>query len=247
LSQLDLDPARACRGSGRPATVSAPHPLDRPVWNALASRQRHVALGDVRARRFDPRFGLFAATADASPQNLAALAALVRPRDVVALVEAEPQPHVPGFTGETHVIWQMTAARLGDAPAPTFEIVPLTDADAPQMLSLAACTKPGPFFARTHELGDFVGVKCHGELVAMAGERMKPAGFTELSGVCTAPGHHGLGYAGALSRLVARRILASGETPFLHVYAHNAGAIALYHRLGFTLRREMHLRMLTRA
>ena len=57
--------------------MTPPHPLDRPVWNALASRQMRFAVGDTRARRFDRDFGLFAAAADASPECLAALAALV--------------------------------------------------------------------------------------------------------------------------------------------------------------------------
>ena len=227
--------------------MTPPHPLDRPVWNALASRQMRFAVGDTRARRFDRDFGLFAAAADASPECLAALAALVLERGMVALVEAEPPPQIAGVTAEPHVIWQMATERLADGPSPAFEIVPLTEADAPQMIALATRTKPGPFFARTHKLGDFVGVRRDGELVAMAGERMKPDGFTELSGVCTAPGHRGLGYAGALSRVVAGRILARGETPFLHVYAHNTDAIALYQTLGFTLRREMYMQVLTHA
>ncbi len=115
----------------------------------------------------------------------------------------------------------------------------LTEADAPEMLALATATKPGPFAARTHQLGDFVGVKHEGRLVAMAGERMKPDGFTEVSGVCTDPEYRGRGYAGGLMRAVAERILARGEVPFLHVYAHNAGAIALYEALGFTFRRAL--------
>ena len=223
------------------------HPLDRPVWSALTTRQAHVALGDRRALRFDPAFGLFAAAADTSPESLAALAALVPAQDAVAVVEAEPPPPVPGVKSEIHVIWQMAAERLTGWPAPAFEIVALTEADAPQMLALATLTEPGPFFVRTHQLGDFVGVKRGGELVAMAGERMKPRGFTEVSGVCTAAAHRGLGYAAALSRLIAQRILATGETPFLHVYAHNTGAISIYQALGFSLRREMHLQILTRA
>jgi hypothetical protein len=43
------------------------------------------------------------------------------------------------------------------------------------------------------------------------------------------------------------RILAGGEIPFLHVYTHNTGAIALYQSLGFTLRREMYMGILSRA
>ena len=78
-----------------------------------------------------------------------------------------------------------------------------------------------------------MGVKEGGRLIAMAGERMKPQGYTEVSGVCTDPNHRGRGYAGALMRVVANRILARGETPFLHSYAHNTGAIGLYSSLGF--------------
>jgi len=83
--------------------------------------------------------------------------------------------------------------------------------------------------------------------VAMAGERMKAPGFTEVSAVCTHPDHRGRGHAGRLMAVVAAKILARGETPFLHVYAHNTGAIALYEKLGFRLRRALHMQVLVRA
>ncbi len=38
-----------------------------------------------------------------------------------------------------------------------------------------------------------------------------------------------------------RDMVARGETPFLHSYADNAGAIALYESLGFHIRREVHV------
>ena len=131
--------------------------------------------------------------------------------------------------------------------SPAFDIVPLSEADAPDMLALATLTEPGPFRSRTHALGDFVGVKIDGRLVAMAGERMKPTGFTEVSGVCTHPDFRGRGYAGGLMRAVAERIIARGETPFLHVYPHNEGAIALYEALGFRLRRAVTMAVLART
>jgi hypothetical protein len=228
--------------------VTTAHPLDRPVWSALSTRQAAVSLGDARALRLAPDYGLFAAAADGSAESLAALAALVPPGGAVATVGvAEPGP-VPGAATDAHLIWQMACGELTEAEAsPDLDIVPLGEADAPQMLALATLTRPGPFFARTHQLGEFVGVKGpDGALLAMAGERMKPVGFTEVSGVCTAPDHRGRGYAGALMRVVAGRILARGETPFLHSYAHNTGAIALYETLGFALRREVTMTVLTR-
>ena len=109
---------------------------------------------------------------------------------------------------------QMVAETL--AGGSDIDFLELGDADAAEMLALATLTEPGPFFTRTHRLGDFIGIRHAGRLVAMAGERMKPEGFTEVSGVCTHPDFRGRGYAGALMRVVAARIAARGEMPFLH-------------------------------
>lgn len=208
-----------------------------------------MALRRGRAVRFDPAFALFAATQDLSPESLSDLVALVAAHGDVALVEAEEPPPVPGAAVAARgVLAQMVAERpVAEGPAGDFAIVPLAEADAPQMLALALLTQPGPFFARTHQLGDFVGVKVEGRLAAMAGERMRPDGFTEVSGVCTHPDHRGRGYAAALTRQVTAAIQARGETAYLHVYAHNATAIRLYEQLGFSIRREMRMTSLTAA
>jgi predicted GNAT family acetyltransferase len=73
----------------------------------------------------------------------------------------------------------------------------------------------------------------------MAGERMQMPGFIEISAVCTHPDYRGRGYGAALMRAVGDRILSEGERPFLHAYASNTGAIALYRKLGFELRAEV--------
>lgn len=224
------------------------HPLDRPIWSALTGRQSTIALAQGSALRFSPEYGLFAVTPDYSAQSLSDLADLVRAHGDVALVEPQAPPPIPGLTVRSQALcWQMAADELNPIGKPAFEITPLSEADAPQMLELATLTAPGPFFERTHQLGRFVGVKQDGRLIAMAGERMQPPGFTEVSGVCTHPDHRGRGYAAGLMLEVAARIRARGETPFLHTYAHNTGAISLYQALGFEFRCEQVMTTLTLA
>jgi len=140
----------------------------------------------------------------------------------------------------------MIADRITPA-ARAIDFLPLGEADAAEMRALARLTRPGPFAALTHRLGGFIGVRREGRLVAMAGERMRTGGFTEVSGVCTHPDHRGQGYAGALMRVVAARMLARGETPFLHTYADNRAAIGLYESLGFRLRAPLNMAVLVRG
>ena len=204
------------------------HPLDRPVWSALTTRQRDLSIGGDLARRYDPDIGPFAAVAVDDDEHLAALSRLVADHGPVALLQRGAIPRPPGTrpTLEADGV-QLVLDRLAGVPA-TVGFESLDADDAPEMLALAKLTEPGPFEPRTHELGGFLGVKVDGRLVAMAGERMKPEGFTEVSGVCTHPDHRGRGYAAMLSTAVAERILARGETPFLHAFTTNDAAIALY-------------------
>ncbi|MBP2038972.1 putative GNAT family acetyltransferase [Streptomyces avidinii] len=126
------------------------------------------------------------------------------------------------------------AVRAGAEP----EAVPLGRADVPEMLELVGLTRPGPFLDRTVELGTYLGIRHEGRLVAMAGERMRPAGWSEISAVCTHPDHLGRGLAGRLVRAVAAAARERGDSPFLHAAASTTGAIRLYGAMGFTLRRS---------
>ena len=215
-------------------------PLARPVWSALSGPQAGFGLARGRARRFLPDVGLFAAMDEETPEAVADLAALVAAHGQAGLVEPAAPPPVPGATvASSALCWQMTARELTPGPAPDAAIAPLGEADAPEMLALAELTRPGPFFACTHRLGGFVGIRRDGRLLAMAGERLRTRGAAEVSAVCTHPDARGRGYASALMRAVAGRILARGEIPFLHAYPDNGPAVALHRSLGFEPRREL--------
>lgn len=179
-------------------------------------------------------------------ENQRALVELLVPGEPHILLQARPSPIPPGveLVEEAFGV-QMVAMRTINAPKPD-EAIPLGDPDAAEMLALAELTKPGPFRARTHCLGNFWGIRRDGLLVAMAGERMKVPGMTEVSGVATHPDWRGQGFARALSAFVASEITRRGETPFLHAFADNASAIRLYESLGFAIRSEMRVQILVR-
>jgi predicted GNAT family acetyltransferase len=221
------------------------HPLDRPVWSALTTRQSHLAQGDRRAAlRFPPEMEPFGATPDNTPEQLSALGALTANDSGVAMVERFAIAPPPGLIAMIEEpVHQMTAARIGD-PSHDLDIIPLGEGDAPQMRALAELTQPGPFHARTHELGDFVGIREGGRLIAMTGERLRVPGFTEISAVCTHPDARGRGLAAILMRVVAAKIVARGEQLFLHVYPQNKGAISVYEKLGFRHRADVRLTVL---
>ncbi|MBB6425910.1 GNAT family N-acetyltransferase [Sphingopyxis sp. JAI128] len=219
------------------------HPLDRPVWSMLTGRQAHLAEGDARAVRIDRGYGVFGAAADAGAEAQAALAALVPDDGEIWIVEGERWP-VPGGTREVKraLLAQMVADGAPPAPrAGESEIIVLGETDAAEMAALADHAKPGPWGARTHRYGPFFGIREQGRLLAMAGQRILVPGMAEVSGVATWEDCRGRGLARTLIGHVMRAMVARGETPFLHSYADNAGAIALYKSLGFRIRREVHV------
>jgi predicted GNAT family acetyltransferase len=140
---------------------------------------------------------------------------------------------------------------IWDAPPPDgpddprIELLP--ERAAAEMAALATATEPGPWGSKTYRYGEYFGIRICRKLAAMAGERMRLAGLAELSGVSTWPEFRGQGLASVLVRRVVRGFLERGETPFLHCYAANVGAVALYERLGFRTRARMTFTILALA
>ena len=220
-----------------PAVAAAGHPLDDPVRAALTGPQAGFAEQRGRVLRFRADVAVFGTL---PPQPSAAdwrdAADLAGPGGtLVVLAELTPPPDwetVAVLPSVQMVDEGMTAAADGEA-------VPLHAADVPEMLDLVARTRPGPFRPATIELGGYLGIRRDGRLVAMAGQRMRPPGWTEISAVCTDDQFRGQGLGSRLIRAVAAGIRARGETPFLHTVADNTTAIQLYETLGLRLRRRL--------
>jgi ribosomal protein S18 acetylase RimI-like enzyme len=229
-----------------PVSDLSTHPLDHPIWNALTTRQQALAEGGALARRYPPAVAPFADMADMSPPSFAALAALMSGSDLAVLFTPDPVTPPAKFKVLLAKTGEQMIGTPAESPGRGVEIVTLGATDVPAMMELTELTKPGPFNVRTPELGTFLGIRIDGQLAAMAGERMKPAHYTEITAVCVHPAHRGRGYGQILLAAIARRITERGEIPFLHVFTDNHSAIALYRRQGMEIRRRLHVTVLQR-
>jgi ribosomal protein S18 acetylase RimI-like enzyme len=214
------------------------HPLDNPVFAALTGPQASFAVRHGNAVRYQLAVSPFTGLPDhPSAADWADAAGLAGPGEGLLLVGPAAVPPAGWEVLVAREGVQMVAEDLDSADDP--EAVPLGAADAAEMVELTGRTKPGPFLPQTFELGRYLGLRREGRLVAMAGERMRPPGFSEISAVCTDEGWRGHGFAARLTRAVAAGVTARGETPFLHAAADNVNAIRLYKTLGFVHRRDV--------
>lgn len=210
--------------------------LDHPAWTSLQGAHKQFAQTHGDAARYQPDVAPFVAVSDTPGSNVwADLFALMGAGGTATLIDP-PQPWPAGWevvgTGQGVQMVEESVVGVHDA-----ETVELVATDVPEMLDLVARTKPGPFLPRTIELGRYLGIRRDGRLVAMAGERVQPPGWTEISAVCTDEAYRGQGLGARLVRAVAAGIHDRGDRAFLHAHATNASAIRLYESLGFVLRR----------
>lgn len=223
------------------------HILDRPIWSALTTSHAQFAEGSGLVRRYPPSIIPFAQAENDDPESLSALSGLFGPGDELIVAQAAPIVTPRGLAA---IVEAAGVQMIADRAMPEIEdprIEKLGEADAEEMLALAVLTKPGPFTLRAQALGDFWGIKEEGRLIAMAGVRFRQPGLHEISGLCTHPDVRGRGLGRLMMEFMSGRIFARGEQPYLHTYADNAGAIALYERLGFRLRSPMNITMFSRV
>jgi ribosomal protein S18 acetylase RimI-like enzyme len=211
--------------------------LDNPAYWSLTGAHAHLAERRGNVLRYQADVSPFLGIPDPlEPGDWDDLLTLVGPGGLVPLTRT-PDEIPAGW----EVVMSGPGVQLVDdglKDAPDEEAIRLGPADVPEMLALVGATQPGPFLPRTVEMGTYLGIRRDGELVAMAGERLHPPGWTEISAVCTAVAFRGHGLATRLVRAVAHGIRQRGETPFLHAAATNTNAIRLYLSIGFRLRRR---------
>jgi ribosomal protein S18 acetylase RimI-like enzyme len=218
--------------------VTNPHALDQPTRSALEGPHSAFAERKGRVLRYPPDVcPFYGMPDDPDERDWADLAELAGPGGLVGLSATWlpfPAHWEAAFSAEG--VQLVAGEQPGHDVVADDEIIRLGRGDVPQMLDLVQRTKPGPFRTRTIELGTYLGIRRDGRLVAMAGERIHPPGYCEISAVCTDEEWRGRGFGSRLTLAVAAAIRARGETPFLHAVATNATAIRLYEQLGFKLR-----------
>lgn len=210
--------------------------LENPAYAALHGPHERFARVRGRVRRYEDDVAPFLALPSSpSAQDWRDAAELLAP-GAYAAIRRDGARLPSGWRAlQSFDLVQMVGERVAGAECP--EATLLGPADVPEMLELVARTEPGPFLARTIELGDYLGIRRGGALAAMAGERFRPDGWTEISAVCTAPEHRGQGLASCLVGALIASIERRSEGVFLHVLASNVAAIRLYEQLGFRVSR----------
>jgi ribosomal protein S18 acetylase RimI-like enzyme len=235
-----MSPRSESRQRGR---IDGVEPLDNPVWHALCGPHATLAEGSGGARRYRREYTEFAAVVDGTDADAwHALGDLVGPGGFALLVTDDAPPAgwlLVGAFPVRQMVFDREAEPIEAAIASdgNASVQPLDASDAAAMTALIAATEPGPWSTRTHELGEFVGIRVDGRLVAMAGQRMRLPHAVEISAVCTDPAYRGCGYAGVAVTAITARTAASGLLPFLHVRDDNIAAIRVYERLGYRTRR----------
>jgi len=219
------------------------HMLDNPIFNALETCQTHFAETYGVVRRFPAEVTPLGGFPEPNAEGFACVRGLLAAGGGLGLflpdrIEA-PEGLEIMLEGALLQMILENDARL-EPNRKSYDFIELGEADVPEMVELATLTKPGPFGTRTREMGKYLGIRKDGKLVAMAGERLKLPGYTEISAVCTHPDHLGHGYAGFLMTILAERIRERHEIPILHVRPENTRAVQLYERLGFKHRLLSH-------
>ena len=214
--------------------------LINPVFHALSGRDSHLGAGTEKVKYFFEEVSPFASFEEGYSKGFDELYEML-PSKCGVLLNNPERIEIPANWKILLDIAGVQMIHKKHVPHEysRFNIVPLTKENVPEMVALAALTKPGPFASRTIEFGYYHGIFENDRLAAMTGQRMHVDRFNEVSAVCTHPDFLGKGYATALTQHQVNLIYEQGYQPFLHVRGDNTRAIRVYERLGFEISRPM--------
>jgi GNAT superfamily N-acetyltransferase len=221
--------------------------LANPVWIALTEASPAFVERREGGARYRPEFAPFGAAQNYTAQSVSQVAAMLQPGQRLSFFTAGKPDLPPGFDVVREAVAHQMIAAKRFAVSSDERIVRLSAADTTDMLRLAELTEPGPFNARTAELGHFFGIREGGRLVAMAGERMTAGKYVEISAVCTHPEWRGRGLGRLLMEHLSATIQERDKVPFLHVFTSNVSAVRLYRELGFRIARTLQLTAILRS
>jgi len=216
------------------------HLLDNPIYHALTTGHADFAKGVDEVKYYLKDIAAFAGLKDNSAENLQTLYEISEPDSLFVVFSKVPLRIATPWTLLLQIdMFQLVYEGKNTAESSNEDLTDLDHSHITEMTALVELTKPGPFLAKTIELGNYTGIFAENQLIAMAGHRFFPTPYREVSAVCTHPEHLGKGYAFKILQEQIRRILNREEIPFLHVKNDNLGAIKLYQKLGFKIRTEM--------
>ncbi|RZA03975.1 MAG: GNAT family N-acetyltransferase [Sphingobacteriaceae bacterium] len=219
------------------------HVLDNPAWYALISGNTNLAYGSDTVKFYDKDVAPFVGFDENTEDNFDVLYQLTAHNGLVMFISPQPAT-IPGKWKMLRHIPCLQMVHDGVPRQIDADIIDLKEEHIPQMLELTQLTKPGPFLNRTIDFGLFQGLFEGDKLAAMAGQRMAPLPYVEVTAVCTHPEYTGKGYAKQLLISQCNQIINNGHIPFLHVRDDNHRAIKVYEKVGFTTRTDMHFYML---
>lgn len=224
------------------------HPLDNPIWNALNTGSAKFSQGDQHCKFIDPAMGFFAGLPSYEPDDIQRLySACTIGQRVILFTPGPIQLHNNWLVRNDHELLQMVCEADSKTENTSIPLIRLGEKDIPAMLELTELTKPGPFISRTIDFGGYFGVFEGERLISMAGKRLSPYSFTEISAVCTHPDFLGKALSAKVIERVVLEIQAEGKTPFLHVYPENTPAVKVYRKLGFESRKSLRVYMLEKT
>ena len=219
--------------------------LDNPAWYALQETHAAFALGDDVIKRYSPSVAPFIAYSPNHPDAAEQLPQWVAPGESVFLIGGKP--FLPGgfeVKASLDCVQMLSATSINISLTNNIEV--LGNKDAAEMFDLISLVQPGYYLPSTRLMGNYAGIRINGLLVAIAGERMRMNGLTELSAVVTHPNFTGRKYAQQLVAYITNQNIAAGKLVFLHAVASNTRAVGLYEHLGFSLRKIITLHKIYR-